>query len=76
VDAATYGASTLVRWTRTVARSQDRATLLASGWRGLRDGVTRAPKPADAVLAGLGPIEDEVRAVEAGAGRPVAGGRA
>ncbi|GMA25078.1 glycosyl transferase [Luteimicrobium album] len=76
VDTAAYGASTLVRWGRTVARSQDRRTLLASGWKGLRDGVASAPRPADAVLEGLGPVEAEARAVEAAAGRPVAGGRA
>jgi len=76
VDTATYGASTLVRWGRTVARSQDRRTLLASGWKGLRDGVASAPRPADAVLEGLGPVEVEARAVETAAGRPVAGGRA
>jgi GT2 family glycosyltransferase len=76
VDKAAYGASTLVRWGRTVARSQDRRTLLASGWKGLRDGVASAPRPADAVLEGLGPVEEEARAVEAAAGRPVAGGRA
>ena len=76
MDTATYGASTLVRWGRTVARSQDRRTLLASGWKGLRDGVASAPRPADAVLEGLGPVEEEARAVETAAGRPVAGGRA
>jgi GT2 family glycosyltransferase len=52
-EKAVYGASTLVRWVRTVARSADRRMLLAQIGPALRDGI-RAPRPNADVLAGLG----------------------
>ena len=53
-----YGASTLRRWARTVARSQARGVLLRAGGRGLRDGVLRRPRPTSEVLAGLSLVDD------------------
>ncbi|AKT52393.1 glycosyltransferase [Arsenicicoccus sp. oral taxon 190] len=49
-EKAVYGGSSLLRWGRTVARSTDRAVLLAGLRRGLRDGVSRGPRPTEAVL--------------------------
>lgn len=49
-EKALYAASTVRRWTRTVARSQDRPTLLRGLVRGLRAGVLQAPRPNAAVL--------------------------
>jgi GT2 family glycosyltransferase len=68
-DAALYGASTVRRWGRTLWRSEDRATLASSGWRGLRDGVRQGPRATSAVLSGLGVVEDEAAALEAGRAR-------
>jgi GT2 family glycosyltransferase len=65
-DAALYGASTVRRWGRTLWRSDDRATLASSGWRGLRDGVRQGPRATSEVLSGLGVVENEAAAVEAG----------
>lgn len=65
LDRAVYGGSTLRRWARTVARSSDRRTLLSAGWRGLRDGVARGPRPTAVVLDGLGPVAAEAAAVDA-----------
>ncbi|MFH5824208.1 glycosyltransferase [Georgenia sp. AZ-5] len=64
-----YGASTLRRWVRTVARSEDRGQLLRAGARGLRDALRGRPTPTTEVLAGLGAVSAEVAAVERGAGR-------
>ncbi|GAA4421637.1 glycosyltransferase [Georgenia halophila] len=69
VDLALYGASTLVRWARTVLRSTDRRTLLDAGRRGLVAGLRTTPETTSSVLAGLGPVSDEVRAVAKGATR-------
>lgn len=55
-----YGASTLRRWVRTVARSRARGVLLRAGGRGLRDGVLRRPRPTSEVLAGLALADDVV----------------
>ncbi|MBA2560236.1 MAG: glycosyl transferase, partial [Propionibacteriales bacterium] len=46
-----YGASTLRRWARTVARSTDRPVLLRAMSRGIRDGVRTAPRPNAVVTA-------------------------
>ena len=67
-EKALYGASTVRRWARTVARSSSRGVLLRCLARGLAEGV-RAPRPTPVVLAGLGPVSDAVAAVEHGAGR-------
>ena len=67
LDRALYGASTVRRWVRTVARSSDRGALLGHARRGLAEGV-RAPRPTTAVLAGT-PVADDVATIEAGAGR-------
>ncbi|MCW2817851.1 MAG: glycosyl transferase family 2 [Marmoricola sp.] len=48
-----YGASTLRRWTRTWARSQDRATLRRGLLAGVRDG-RRPPRPNATVLQEAG----------------------
>ncbi|MFD1717017.1 glycosyltransferase [Georgenia deserti] len=64
-----YGAATLRRWARTLRRASDRATVLAAGRRGLAEGLRGQPQPTSAVLAGLGTVSDEVRAIEKGAGR-------
>jgi GT2 family glycosyltransferase len=50
VEKAVYAGSTLRRWARTAARSRDRATLGRAGWRGLRAGVLRGPRPTADVL--------------------------
>lgn len=49
-----YGGSTLRRWVRTFANSADRATLRAAGWRGLRAGLSRSPRPNAQVLSEAG----------------------
>jgi GT2 family glycosyltransferase len=49
-----YGGSTLRRWTRTVARSSDRATLLRGLGTGLAAGLRRGPRSTGAVLAAAG----------------------
>lgn len=51
LDRALYGAATLRRWGRTIARSHDRATLLTGLRDGLREGIGSAPRPTRAVLA-------------------------
>jgi GT2 family glycosyltransferase len=53
-EKALYGASTLRRWARTFARSQDRATLLRGLEKGLAAGVRARPRPNGAVLAEAG----------------------
>ena len=50
LEKAVYAGSTLRRWGRTAARSQDRATLRRAAWRGLRAGVVRGPRPTADVL--------------------------
>ncbi|PWD52104.1 glycosyl transferase [Serinibacter arcticus] len=67
-EKAVYGASTLRRWVRTVARSGDRALLLRCLGRGLRDGVATSPRPNAEALAGLGAVTDAVVRAEAGRG--------
>ncbi|HSK27759.1 MAG TPA: glycosyltransferase [Jiangellales bacterium] len=49
-----YGGATLRRWARTFARSGDRATLGRGLLTGLRDGVRRAPRRTEDVLAEAG----------------------
>jgi GT2 family glycosyltransferase len=58
VEKAVYGASTLRRWGRTVARSSDRPTLGRAAWRGFRAGVRRGPRPTGEVLAEAQPTAD------------------
>ena len=62
-----YGASTVARWTRTLGRSSDRRALTGHALRGLRAGLRR-PRSTVEVLADT-PVADDVRRVEAGAGR-------
>ena len=66
-DRTLYAGSTAVRWVRMLARSSDRAALVAHGRRGLAQGV-RAPRPTVAVLAGT-PVAEDVLTIERGAGR-------
>ena len=70
-----YAGSTVRRWARTLARSQDRPTLLRGLGRGLRVGLTVAPRPTATVLqeAGweapvdtTGPVERLTGALEPG----------
>ncbi|KQT89682.1 hypothetical protein ASG49_16520 [Marmoricola sp. Leaf446] len=49
-----YAGSTVRRWSRTLARSQDRPTLLRGLARGLRAGVLEAPRPTASVLQEAG----------------------
>jgi GT2 family glycosyltransferase len=49
-----YGASSLVRWLRTFAKSRSRRVLLSAFARGWRDGVRTRPRTNAAVLAGAG----------------------
>ncbi|BDZ45902.1 hypothetical protein [Naasia aerilata] len=53
LEKAVYGASTVVRWARTIARSADRRALLAQLPKAVTDGL-RPPRPNVEVLAGLG----------------------
>ena len=75
-EKALYGGATLRRWARTTAASDDRATLLRAGLAGLRE-ARLPPPPTPVVLAGLGPVSDDVVAVEAAvrAGAPGRRGR-
>jgi len=50
-----YGAATIRRWAATIARSDDRATLRRGLAAGLREGVSRGPRPNAQVLAGAVP---------------------
>jgi len=62
-----YLGASLRRWVRTFLRSSDRGTLREAGARGLRDGLTTRPRPTEAVLAGLGPVSEDVAVVDASA---------
>ena len=62
-----YLGASLRRWTRTVAKSRQRGVLARAGVRGLRDGLRRGPRSTVEVLSGLGPVSDEVAALEAAA---------
>jgi GT2 family glycosyltransferase len=53
-EKALYGGSTLRRWARTVARSQDRATLAKGLRAGLVSGLRSRPRPNGALLAEAG----------------------
>jgi GT2 family glycosyltransferase len=67
-DTLLYGGATARRWVRTIARSRRRDVLLKGLASGLRQGITRPAATAD-VLADLGEVSEDVRAVEVGAGR-------
>ncbi|WP_432542477.1 glycosyltransferase [Kineococcus sp. SYSU DK002] len=67
-DTVLYGGATVRRWARAIARSQRRGVLLRGLVDGVRQGAGR-PEPTAAVLAGLGEVSEDVRAVEAAAGR-------
>jgi rhamnopyranosyl-N-acetylglucosaminyl-diphospho-decaprenol beta-1,3/1,4-galactofuranosyltransferase len=49
-----YGGSTLRRWARTFARSDNRAVLRRALLRGLHAGLLRRPRPTEGVLRGAG----------------------
>ncbi len=53
-EKAVYGASTLRRWARTFAGSEDRATLRRALVRGLRAGAVAGPRPNASVLGPAG----------------------
>ncbi|WP_432570952.1 glycosyltransferase [Kineococcus sp. SYSU DK005] len=69
-EAVLYGGATLLRWARTARGSSARAVLARGLVRGLAEAV-RAPAPTAEVLAGLGPVSEDVAAVEAAAHRAV-----
>lgn len=48
-----YAAATASRWVRTWQRSQERPALLSAGARGLREGLSRAPRANGLILAKL-----------------------
>jgi GT2 family glycosyltransferase len=52
-EKAVYGASTVRRWMRTFAGSEDRRTLRKAMRKGLVAGVRSGPRPNDQVLGGL-----------------------
>ncbi|MFB6609597.1 glycosyltransferase [Agromyces sp. NPDC056379] len=59
-----YGASSVRRWIRTFARSEDRS-VLRDGWRrGYRDGTRTRPRPNAMSLAGLDTVSDAVARLE------------
>ncbi|GAA1749590.1 glycosyltransferase [Agromyces humatus] len=59
-----YGASSVRRWMRAIARSHERH-VLRDGWkRGYRDGTRTRPRPNAMALAGLGRASDAVQRVE------------
>lgn len=64
-----YTGASIRRWARTMAASKARGVLVKAGSRGFRDGVLRRPRSSAEVLAALGDVTDDVRAVEEGAGR-------
>ncbi|WP_432561640.1 glycosyltransferase [Kineococcus sp. SYSU DK003] len=72
-DTVLYGGATVRRWARTLARSQRRDVLVEGLLSGLRQGLGR-PEPTASVLRGLGEVSEDVRAVEAAAGRAVGSG--
>ena len=53
-ERALYAGSTLRRWLRTVARSQQRGVLARAGWQGLVQGVRAGPPPTSEVLERAG----------------------
>ncbi|MEO7351363.1 MAG: glycosyltransferase [Marmoricola sp.] len=59
-EKAVYGASTLRRWTRTFARSEDRGTLRRALCRGLRAGIKGGPRPNATVLQEAGWVTPEI----------------
>lgn len=64
-----YGASSALRWLRTVRRSADRSVVADAGRRGWRDGWRTSPRPSAEVLAGL-PVEAAVERIESSARGP------
>ncbi len=56
-EKAVYGASTLRRWARTFAKSDDRRTLRRAMGRGLRAGLRSGPRPNASVLRTAGPSD-------------------
>ncbi len=63
-----YAGSTARRWARTFKRSRARGVLWRAGVRGLREGLRHGPRSTTEVLAGLGPVSDQVAELEAAAG--------
>jgi GT2 family glycosyltransferase len=51
IEKAVYGASTVRRWARTIAKSSDRRTLLTQLRKGIAAGVRTAPRPTADVIA-------------------------
>src|SRR4029079_11151430 len=53
-EKALYAGSSLRRWVRTLAASEDRSVLLTGMRRGLVDGIRRSPRDAVEVLSSAG----------------------
>ena len=68
-DFAAYATFTLYGWARLLFRAKDRRKLARLAGRGLRAGLRRPPRPTRMVLAGLGPVSQEVTEVEMGVRR-------
>lgn len=64
-----YGAAVVRGWVRTLRGTKERGVLLGHARRGLRDALRAGPRPTIDVLAGLEPVAEPVRAVEAGRSR-------
>ena len=62
-----YVGASLVRWTRTFVKSQDRATLISGLRRGLRDGFLSSPRRNADFLAGLDPATSAIARFDAAA---------
>lgn len=63
-----YIGASLVRWTRTFLKSQDRAILRSGLRRGMRDGLSRSPHPNEEFLAELEPATSAIARFDAAAG--------
>ncbi|MDR3360346.1 MAG: glycosyltransferase [Bifidobacteriaceae bacterium] len=65
VERLAYVIYTVAAWVRAVWRSGDRRTLVRALFRGLRAGFASRPRPNVEVLADLGPVTQEVAAIDA-----------
>lgn len=53
-----YGASALRRWTLMIGRSSSRSVVLKAGLRGLREGLSKAPRSNEQALQGIHQLPD------------------
>ncbi|MBG6239533.1 GT2 family glycosyltransferase [Mycetocola sp. CAN_C7] len=64
VERVLYIGASIARWTRTFRLSNDRATLRAGLFAGLREGFGRKPRPNARVLGGSGVPDDVLSVLE------------